>query len=293
MNLSPNASRRTTGALRQRTRRCSVAAAALITVSLLAATTPSGAAPHASGVARVATKGIEDQPYPVGVRDAHEPSGIAPPTATALRGYRHTYTQDFAGHVLPKGWGTFDGVPQGDDQSHWLPSHVVVSGGLVRLIASKDAAGTWITGGVSQFSVGRAYGAYFIRSRVTGPGPDQNEMLWPVAPVWPPEVDFNEMGYSPKSTSWTVHYGHGSAFVQTTRSFNMERWHTWGLIWTPKKMTFIIDGHSWGSLTDVQQIPHQKMMLDVQQQVWCHPRLACPTRSSALEVDWVAEYVKG
>ena len=40
-------------------------------------------------------------------------------------------------------------------------------------------------------------------------------------------------------------------------------------------------------------IPHQKMMLDVQQQVWCQPRLACPTRASAIEVDWVAEYVKG
>jgi Glycosyl hydrolases family 16 len=292
MNLSPSASHRTTGTLRQRTRRLSVAAAALITVSMLAATTPSGATPHAGRATQASTKGIGDQPFPVGVRAAHEPSGIAPPSATALAGYRRTYTQDFAGHALPKGWGTFDGVPEGDNQSHWLPSHVVVSSGLVRLIASKDASGQWVTGGVSQFSVGRAYGAYFIRSRVTGPGPDQNEMLWPVAPVWPPEVDFNEMGYSTKSTSWTVHYGHGSAFTQTTRSFNMERWHTWGLIWTPKKMTFIIDGHSWGTLTNFAQIPHQKMMLDVQQQVWCHPRLACPTRASALEVDWVAEYVK-
>ena len=242
---------------------------------------------------RAASSGAScDAEYPVGIRDRAEPSGIAPPPANALAGYHRTYATDFGGTALPKGWGTFDGIPMGDNQSQWRPSHVIVSGGLVRLIASKDAAGQWITGGIGQFDLGRAYGAYFVRSRVTGPGPDQNEMLWPVAPVWPPEVDFNEMGYSTTSTSWTVHYGHGSAFVQTTRSFNMERWHTWGLIWTPTSMTFTIDGRSWGVLTNYAEIPHQKMTLDVQQQVWCHPDLACPKRASAIEVDWVAEYAK-
>jgi len=230
--------------------------------------------------------------FPVGTRDAREPSGIAPPPADALVGYQRTYLTDFAGQTLPQGWGTFAGIPSGDNQSQWLPSHVVVSGGMVRLIASKDAAGQWVTGGISQSSVGRAYGAYFVRSRVTGPGPDENEMLWPVAPVWPPEVDFNEMGYATTATAWTVHYGHGSAFVQTTHRVNMERWHTWGLIWTPQSMTFTIDGRPWGVLTDYAEIPHQKMMLDVQQQVWCQPDLACPKRASAIEVDWVAEYAK-
>lgn len=229
------------------------------------------------------------------MRDEREPSGLAPPPANALRGYRLTYKTDFGGRSLPTGWGTFDGLPQGDNQSRWLPSHVVVSGGVVRLIASRDAAlgGKWVTGGISQYSVHRTYGAYFIRSRVTGPGPDQNEMLWPAAPVWPPEVDINEMGNSTSSTSWTVHYGRGSAFVQTTRRFNMERWHTWGVIWTPHSMIFTIDGRSWGTLTSWAAIPHQQMMLDVQQQVWCQPRLACPTRASAIEVDWVAEYARG
>jgi hypothetical protein len=311
MNLYTNTSRNTSGSThtsvstRRRVRRFSASAAAIVTVSALMATTPSGAvrgsghrapAPARADLARVHAARAERPAYlvyPVGVRDAKEPSGVAPPPASALPGYRRTYKTDFNGATLPAGWGTFNGVPQGDNQSQWLPSHVVVSGGVVRLIASRDAAlrGRWVTGGISQYSVHRTYGAYFIRSRVTGPGPDQNEMLWPAAPVWPPEVDFNEMGYSTGSTSWTVHYGHGAKFVQTTRAFNMERWHTWGLIWTPRKMTFTIDGRSWGQLTNWAEIPHQQMMLDVQQQVWCQPRLACPSRASAIEIDWVEEFV--
>jgi len=272
---------------------------------LLIVTTPSNAASakdvrathggaHRTAHRRVAPRRVAHLAYPHGTRAAWEPSGQAPPPANALRSYRRTYLTDFRGNALPKGWGRFNGFPQGDKQSRWLPSHVVVSNGVVRLIASRDAAlgGEWVTGGISQFSVGRTYGAYFIRSHVTGPGPDQNEMLWPVAHVWPPEVDFNEMGNSTTSTSWTVHFGHGSTFVQNTQRFNMQRWHTWGLIWTPRVMTFTVDGKSWGSLTRWAAIPHQQMMMDIQQQVWCQPRLACPTRASAMVIDWVEEYAR-
>lgn len=295
MNLSTNTSRATTGSLCHRARRLSVCASALVAASLLIVTTPSGAASDKGPRATHRAHHVAHLAFPHGVRAMWEPSGQAPPPPNALKGYRRTYLTDFRGHTLPKGWGTFAGLPQGDNQSRWLPSHVIVSSGVVRLVASKDAAlrGKWVTGGISQYSVGRTYGAYFIRSRVTGPGPDQNEMLWPVAHVWPPEVDFNEMGNSTSSTSWTVHFGHGSTFVQNTRRFNMERWHTWGVIWTPRSMTFTIDGRSWGRLTNWGAIPHQKMMLDVQQQVWCQPRLACPTRASALVIDWVEEYARG
>jgi hypothetical protein len=304
MNLYTNASHHTVGSTRRRRRRSFASAAGvLVAMSSLVVTTgsaarasESGTVGHAGGdVPRALTAHVVHRTaYPSGVLDVKEPSGEAPPAADALRGYRRVYKTDFNGHALPAGWGRFNGFPQGDNQSEWLPSHVVVSGGVVRLIASRDPAlgGMWVTGGISQYGVHRAYGAYFVRSRVTGPGPDQNEMLWPVAPVWPPEVDFNEMGTSTTSTSWAVHYGHGAAFVQGTRTFNMERWHTWGLIWTPRVMTFTIDGHSWGRLTNWGEIPHQPMELDIQQQVWCQPRLACPSRASAIEIDWVEEFAR-
>ena len=81
---------------------------------------------------------------------------------------------------------------------------------------------------------------------MTGPGPDQNEMLWPVAPVWPPEVDFNEMGYSTNVDVLDRPLRPRLGVRADDASFNMERWHTWGLIWTPTSMTFTIDGEVLG-----------------------------------------------
>jgi hypothetical protein len=236
--------------------------------------------------------------YPSGIRDAVEPSGEAPPGPKALPGYALTYTQDFTGQTFPSDWGKFAGVPSGDSTSRWSGSHVLMGGGVVRLIAWRDPQykNDWVTGGMCQCAPGEGhtYGAYFIRSRVTGPGPDENELLWPVAPVWPPEVDINEMGWPTNKTSWTVHYGHGYSFVQTTKKFNMLRWHTWGVIWTPKSLTFTIDGKAWGHLTSAAEIPHQAMTLDIQQETYCNSGIkdvnACPKHQVALQIDWVAEY---
>jgi beta-glucanase (GH16 family) len=233
--------------------------------------------------------------YPLGVVSPHEPSGMAPPTAGSLPGYSLVYTQDFSKARFPSEWGKFDGPAGGNPGSMFVPSHVRTAGGVARIVAQRDKVngGNWATGGMCLCSHPQLYGAFFVRSRVTGPGPNVSELLWPVAHVWPPEVDFNEMGFPTNSTSWTVHYGHGYTFVQQTRSWNMLRWHTWGVIWTPRRLTFTIDGHSWGTLTRLTQIPHQRMTLDIQSETWCQGGAgagACPLRPSALQVDWVAIY---
>lgn len=270
--------------MRDRSRRLLAGLSVLAMAVTMLVTSPTGASATTS----------PRLPYPLGTPDTLEPSGMAPPGANALSGYHELYVNDFRGNALPAGWGKFNGVPKGDPGSRWAPSHVLLGGGIVRLIAYRDPrfAGQWTAGGISQYSLGRAYGAYFIRSRATGPGPDENELLWPVAPVWPPEVDLNEMGYRTNATSWTVHYGHGNTFVQTTKRVNMERWHTFGVVWTPTSLTFTVDGHPWGHVTKQAVVPHVKMMLDVQQQIWCSPRLACPRKPAALQIDWVAEYAR-
>jgi hypothetical protein len=239
----------------------------------------------------------------VGVPDAREPSGKAPPVANALPGYTRSYIQDFNGKSLPKGWGKFAGQPSGTATSYWAPSHVLVGGGMVRLVTYRDPRhdGKWTSGGICQCepgkkNLGMKYGAFLVRSRVTGPGPDEDELLWPVANVWPPEVDFNESAFSTHSTSWTVHYGSRASFVQGTHTFDLERWHTWGVIWTPTSLTFTIDGVAWGVITNRKQIPHQPMTLDIDQEARCIPGLswaACPVRRVSLQIDWIAEFTKG
>lgn len=273
-----------------------VRGAVVVTAALAVALagTAAGAAPLRAPAPTVAPEPYPGVAYPVGVPDHHEPSGMAPPSSYALPGYVQSYVTDFNGSSLPTGWYKFLGHPDGNNQTLWAAGHVIVGGGIVRLLTYRRGR-TWVSGGLCQCGVGHAYGAYFVRSRVTGPGPDEDELLWPVKHVWPPEVDFNETDYSVSQTSWTVHYGTSQWFVQGTQDFDLTQWHTWGVIWTPTTLVFTIDGVPWGEVTNPTEVPHRAMTLDIDQEARCVAGSkwnSCPKGEVALQIDWVAEYTK-
>jgi Glycosyl hydrolases family 16 len=230
-------------------------------------------------------------PYPLGNTDASEPSGMAPPSSDALSGYTESYVQDFNGSSLPSGWSVFTGTPGGDPGGQWGASHVTVSGGMLNLNTWKDPAynDEWVTGGLSQDGIARTYGAYFVRSRVTGAGPTQVMLLWPTK-GWPPEIDFNETGGTVDGTSATLHFNPNNGQDQRTVTINMTQWHTWGVIWTPTSVTYTVDGKVWGSVHVASEISNVPMTLDLTQQTWCSTGSACPTAPESFQVDWVAEY---
>jgi outer membrane protein OmpA-like peptidoglycan-associated protein len=211
-----------------------------------------------------------------------------------MPGYQQSYVNDFTGSSLPSGWGTFNGTPGSDPGTSWAPSHVVVSGGLLQLNAYQDSKynNEWVTGGVCQCGVAQTYGAYFVRSKLTGAGPTQVELLWPTS-GWPPEIDFNETYGDTSGSMATLHYDSSNDQTQQTVSIDMTQWHTWGVIWTPTSVTYTVDGNVWGSVTVASEIPSQPMTLDIQQQAWCSSGFACPTSDQSTEVDWVAEYTAG
>jgi hypothetical protein len=220
---------------------------------------------------------------------------VAPPGANALSGYSQSYVNDFSGSSLPAGWYTYDGVPGGDPGAQWNSSHVVVSGGLLQLNTWQDPAfnNEWVAGGLCQCGVARTYGAYFVRSRVTGAGPTNVELLWPSGPSWPPEIDFNETNGSAGGTSatniWAIS-GSSRSQVQSFATIDMTQWHTWGVIWTASSITYTVDGRVWGTVTVPSEIPNQPMTLDLQQQTWCSSGFACPSAPQSMQIDWVAEY---
>jgi Glycosyl hydrolases family 16 len=229
--------------------------------------------------------------YPVGVADTSEPSSVAPPSPLALPGYRQTYVSDFGGSALPAGWSAYEGTPSSDPGGYWSVSHTVVAGGLLQENAFRDPIfqNNWVTGGVCQCGSPRTYGAYFVRSRMTGPGPTQVELLWPTS-GWPPEIDFNETYGAATSSMATVHFNPTNSQIHRTVHIDMTQWHTWGLVWSPKSLVYIVDGRVWGSVSDPAVIPNQLMTLDIQQQTFCASGWACPTSPQSLQVDWVAEY---
>jgi hypothetical protein len=254
---------------------------------------PSSTSPTSSTTSTDPAAKADGTLYPVGTSDRAEPSGLAPPGADALAGYRRTYVNTFKGTKLPSGWGAYAGKPGGDAGAQWGVAHVVVGHGMLQLKAYQDPAygGEWVTGGVSQYGRNQTYGAYFVRSRVTGAGPTNVELLWPVAPVWPPEIDFNETGGAAVGTSATVHWGPGDQTDQRSdHTVTMTQWHTWGVIWTPTSITYTVDGVVFGTVNVASEIPNQPMTLDLQQQTWCSSGFACPTSPQSMLIDWVAEY---
>lgn len=220
---------------------------------------------------------------------------MAPPATNAMPGYTQTYVNDFTGTSLPAGWSTFAGTPGGDPGSLWAASHVVVAGGLLQLNTVQDPAfgNNWVTGGVCQCGHSQTYGAYFVRSRTTGPGPTVVQLLWPAANVWPPEIDFNESDGTTGGTSATLHFGSSNSQDRRTVNIDMTQWHTWGVIWTSNSITYTVDGQVWGSVAVPSEIPNQAMTLDIDQQTWCSIGSACPTSPQSQLVDWTAEYTAG
>ncbi len=241
-----------------------------------------------SGVARLSRS------FPVGVPNSLEPSGEAPPGPQALPGYTLSYVNDFNGSSLPPGWDAYSGVPGGDPGGRFAKSHVVVSGGLLQLETYQDPAydNRWIVGGLCQCGLPKKYGAYFVRSRITGAGPSEIQLLWPAANVWPPEVDFNETGGSATTTSSSLHYGKANIVVRRHLTINMTNWHTWGVIWTSTRMIYTVDGRIWGEVVDPSIMPSIPMRLVFQQQQQCEEGRQCPTAPESMLIDWVAEYTQ-
>ena len=229
--------------------------------------------------------------YPVGVPDVLEPSGVAPPSPAALPGYQLSYVNDFAGVSLPPGWQPYDGTPSSDPGGQWSRSHVVVGGGLLELNTYRDPSfhDEWVTGGVCHCGLPRTYGAYFVRSRLTGPGPTSVELLWPVG-SWPPEVDFSETYGAVNSSMATTHFTSANREIHQIVSVNMTQWHTWGVIWGPGWLDYTLDGHVWGVVSSSLATPSVPMTFDIQQQTFCAAGWACPRSPQSLLVDWVAEY---
>lgn len=235
---------------------------------------------------------------PDGTANASEPSGQSPPGGNAMTGYTRTYVNDFTGTAVPAGWDVYTGTPgSGDPGSQWALTHVAVSGGLLQLNTWQDPAfgGKWVTGGVCQCGVTHTYGAYFVRSRVTGAGPTQVELLWPTS-GWPPEIDFNETNGATNFSMATLHFNSNNSQVHSTINTDMSQWHTWGVIWTANSVSYTLDGRVWAQVNVAGEVSHQPMTLDIQQQTWCgvapNPTSpsSCPTTPQSTQVDWVAEY---
>ena len=230
--------------------------------------------------------------YPLGTPNKTELSGMGLPGPKALPGYTMIYASNFPGKALPTGWVSYSGQPANDRGAEYAVTHVVVRGDSLRITTWRDPdfQHRWVTGGVCQCGMPQTYGAFFVRSRDTGGGATSVQLLYPESDVWPPEVDFNENEGQIDSTTSTVHFGPTNQVDQRILSINMLRWHTWGIIWSPKSIKYTVNGVLWASVNTPSEIPTIPMRISLQQQTFCLEGRLCPSAPVAMLVNWVAEY---
>lgn len=203
------------------------------------------------------------------------PSGVAMPVGN-LPGWKQVFKDDFKGTELDSKWQKYNGVVSGGQGGWWGLSHVVVHAGELKLetysdpTACTDAVGCplfndEVSGGTkSKFAM--TYGKVLIRVK-TKPVADVTflALLWPVSNVAPPETDFAVVGgpthlttigaiakyLAGGSTGPTGVSGAtgatGPASLQDSVNANAAKWHTLGVVWSPGKLQYTIDGHVWAT----------------------------------------------
>jgi beta-glucanase (GH16 family) len=238
---------------------------------------------------------------------------LCAPAATAARpasalpvgnlpGWRQVLVDDFEHGLNRSHWGVYDGQPDGDPGGWWDPSHVFVRDGLLHLDSSQDPrfGGRWVSGGLSSSPwLKQRYGKYLVRFRMdAGMGISAVLLLWPVANVWPPEIDFAENGgdtLARTELDATLHFGADDSQIERKRSVDWTAWHTAGVEWTPGKLVYTLDGRRWAVVRS-REVPAQAMELDIQSQAGTCGDVyrPCPDSSTPphvdLQVDWVVAY---
>ena len=214
--------------------------------------------------------------------------GLLAQSAAAKRAYQLKFDPGFPGNQIDTAiWNTCyphenplvgcQNFGQRQHEYEWyLPTQVLVSHGIVRLVAKKER-----TVGHDQFGHRKIY---LCRSGMITTYPSFDfkygivqavakmhgaKGMWPALWLqavkgWPPEVDMLERWFSIGRPS--AEFDHYAVPGQTKPkriaawpvTVNLAvGWHTYTLVWTPSELVWYIDGRV--TLTANQHVPHEKM----------------------------------
>ena len=180
-------------------------------------------------------------------------------------------------------------------------SSTSVSDGFLNLAGVWDAKTKNHTSGGTSWNLGRGtYGRWEIRMRAdAGAGFSPTVLLWPDSEVWPRdgEIDIFEGGPWPDRMGgmsgvhnaqplWTQRHVHYKA--------DATDWHTYGVDWTPEKLSFYIDGKVVHTEDNPRYIPSSSSMhIALQNDTVCG-WAPCPDGDTQpitnMQVDYVAMF---
>lgn len=202
--------------------------------------------------------------------------------------WRLTFRDHFNGRRIdPNHWAVYG-------QNDRRAGNTMVRDGRLILRTKRTEQG-WTAAGVSNARARKmVYGKYVIRARFDrGYGVRGTALLWPTEGAWPPEVNFFEIDANdPARTvnNLTNHFGARNRMTHRSYGGDFTRWHRIGVIWTPGRLAFTLDGRVMRSIR--HHVPRRRMWLGMQTAAGGMSAKANARTPAAVdfEVDWVKIY---
>lgn len=221
-----------------------------------------------------------------GAATAATPTSSAPAPAAKASKWRETFHDEFSGKSInTRKWAVYN-------QGQRTSKHAFQSKGHLVLRTAK-VNGTWKAAGVSSSrALKQKYGRYVIRARLEkGAGTRAVALLWPSGHVWPPEIDFYELGASDphrQRAFVTNHYTERNLMQRSVVTGNYTGWHRMAVIWRPNKIVYRRDGH----VVAVHRghSPSREMWLGMQSGLGSGR--TAPNSSTPSKVDFVIDWVR-
>jgi beta-glucanase (GH16 family) len=238
------------------------------------------------------------------------PSGLAMPSSTTYPGYRQVLADDFTGTSLNQ--TTWNGFYQDLDQQFgpFLSSHGTVSSGMVTMSDYVDSAADSASSGTDRAGTGMetrtswASGIALVRARADG-GTGVTMCIGLIGTsTWPPELDFYEDGLQSDNLrqrfTATSHYGSSNNQVSSTNtSVDATQWHTYGVEWNSSKISYLVDGTVWYSITNPDPSGSnsfgvaQSLFMQIETLDWGSNNVPVNSSTPAkvnMDVDWATVY---
>jgi hypothetical protein len=227
------------------------------------------------------------------------------PTKAGSANWKLVYVDNFTKALNQRtAWSVYNTKTQPAGQlAHFAPSHVTESDGELHLIGSVDKKaapdGRVVTGGLGLWERPQLYGAYTMLVRMDAcTSVKYAWLLWPYNNVWPKdgEIDFGEdEGGNRAVTTASLNYAAANGSRATlpqdvaAPKKNFTGWHLIGVRWTPKSVSYYMDGQQWGK-TKTTHIPKTPMVFVAQTQGVQAPGHVTLKGQCNADIGWVAQY---
>jgi len=219
-----------------------------------------------------------------------------------LPGWKQVFTDDFSTDAAPgqfdanysSKFATYNGFADSFNGGTYNDDILTVKNGLLDLNLHTNAAGRPQVAAPGPITtpgkpwVGQTYGKYSVRFKSDAiSGYKTAWLLWPDSNNWNQgEIDFPEGNLNSTIYGFNHCVGNAAAncsYADTKTSFT--GWHTATIEWTPKRVTFVLDGQVIAN--DTANIPKSPMHWVLQTET---NSKTAKTQDGHLQIDWVTVY---